>query len=936
MIKFLRWLAILAVVVASTASASAQSGSSITGSVFDQNKDAVASATVKVINIASGRVVIAKTGSSGEYKIDGLQSGSYRISVSSDGFATVARTLTLANAERISRDFSLEPGTIEDTITITAGKGNARVSVDTPYTVTVTSAAELESRRPQSTLQAIEKTPNLSSIGSNPSAERPRLRGLSSNRLLMVIDGERLNNFRSDPISGISPSVIDVTELESVEVVSGAGSSLYGSDALAGTINLVTRAPVRADAAQLLGIRFDGDLHSNGLFRRGATAINWSIPRLALRVGGSLFANRNYRSGDGTIELQEVVRLGRFATEMGNVAGNNVARTFAVWQLPERAEIINGAGHGFNDQVDLRFFPSVKQSVRYRQLNSQHKDIEFSFIAPPFDGREQSNGFRRLDKYSLGYEAHELTSWISHVSGGFYRQKYSFADDNFVSTIDEGSSWEIVPDPQSPTGFASILTGNPSTFTLGNFTDGKNSVTSYGLNLQATLIPWSGAALTTGVAYLRDFSRDEFSRTDFRPGTSEPSSSVTGRASNPDSVYKNVGWFNLLEYEPARWLRLIGGLRVDNWKTEARVTPGFPLGTEATVLDVSFSSLIADPGQIDVNGLSGISALVEGTSEIRTRNTVATGNFAVVGRLPGRINPYFRWANSYREPGITERYILRNFGDPTFSVLLISNTALKPERGNSYEAGVKAQRDRWAGSLAYFRNNLSDFLRPSFSNVLFVPADPSRGLEPLSPDFPFHGVLYVQRTNTARARIQGIEGSFELSIPLWGEGSVAPFGSFGWLKGSDLNPDASAAALIEQFYNRSDTPIKLRGSLNDAPLPGITPFRGVFGARYSSINGKWIGQYQVRYESGVVRVDPLDLSATISTQYGTLASLRSFANHSLRVGYTHRRETHRVSFVFGVDNLTDRLYFEHFQNAPATGRSFVFGITTDFSNLFRR
>jgi len=34
----------------------------------------------------------------------------------------------------------------------------------------------------------------------------------------------------------------------------------------------------------------------------------------------------------------------------------------------------------------------------------------------------------------------------------------------------------------------------------------------------------------------------------------------------------------------------------------------------------------------------------------------------------------------YREPGVTERYILRNFGDPTFSVLLVPNTALKPER----------------------------------------------------------------------------------------------------------------------------------------------------------------------------------------------------------------------------------------------------------------
>lgn len=933
---FFRRLAFVLILTVSGISASAQSGSSIAGSVFDQNKDAIAGAIVKVTHLASGRVVTTKTDSSGHYKIDGLQAGDYHISISSDGFASVTRTLSVKNSDQANHQFSLAPGTIKDSITVTAAKGNARLSVDTPQTVTVTDAPQIETDRPASTLATIERTPNLNSIGSNPAAERPRLRGLASNRLLMVIDGERLNNFRSDPLSGISPSVIDVTGLESVEVVSGAGSSLYGSDALAGTINLVTRVPLRTDAAQIIGVRFDGDIRSNSLFRRGATAINWSLPKIALRLSGSLFSTSDYHSGNEAVGIEEVVRLGRLAVDMGNLTGNNVARTYAVWQLPAKSEIPNGGGHGFNDQVDLWFFPSGKHAIRYRQLNSQHKDIEFPFITPPFDGRDQFNGFRRLDKYGVGYESHELTRWLSHISVGFYRQKHSFADDNFVSSIDPGSSWDIVADPQSPTGVASILTGNASTFTLGNFTDGKNSVTSYGLNAQTTLTPFAGAAITTGMAYLHDFSRDEFSRVDFRPGTTEPEAIVAGRASNPDSVYRNIGWFNLAEYEPARGLRLIGGLRVDNWKTEARVTRGFPLDTESAILDASFDSLIADPGQINIDGLNGISDLVAGNSGIGTRNTVVTGNAAVVVRAPGRINPYFRWANSYREPGITERYILRNFGDPTFSVLLVSNTALKPERGNNYEVGFKVQRDRLTGSLAYFRSNFEDFLRPSFSNAIFVPADPSRGLEPISPDFPFHGVLYAQRTNTARARIQGIEGSYEASILMGRAGIIIPFGTLGWLKGSDLTPDANAVTLINEFYNRSDTPIRLSGSVDDAPLSGITPFRGVFGARYNSNNGKWLGQYQIRYQSRVERVDPVDLSSTIQTQYGTLASLSPFANHSLRAGYTYRGEGYRLSFVVGADNLTNKFYFEHFQNTPAQGRSFVFGLTADFSSILRR
>jgi outer membrane receptor protein involved in Fe transport len=43
-----------------------------------------------------------------------------------------------------------------------------------------------------------------------------------------------------------------------------------------------------------------------------------------------------------------------------------------------------------------------------------------------------------------------------------------------------------------------------------------------------------------------------------------------------------------------------------------------------------------------------------------------------------------------------------------------------------------------------------------------------------------------------------------------------------------------------------------------------------------------------------------------------------------------RGEKHRVAFTVGLENLTNRLYFEHFQTAPAPGRSVVFGTTIEF------
>jgi outer membrane receptor protein involved in Fe transport len=889
----------------------------------------IVDARVEMLNIGSGVILKSQSNSEGVYELGRLPLGSYMLSINSPGFAVATRSITLRRNESYLEDFSLVPGIIESSITVTAGKGNARVAADAPQMVTVSDQSDFERRRPASTTRALEQTPNLITINANPALERPRLRGLASNRLLIVLDGERLNNVRSDPTSGVSPSIVDVAQLEGAEVLSGAGSSLYGSDAMAGVINLITPSEERGD--NYLGLRFNGDVRTNGAFRRGAATVNWNTWRFAARLSGSLFRENAYNIGNDEIPLSDVVRLGNLATAMGNEAGNNVARTYAVWSLPAGGEIANSQGHGFNDQVDFWFFPSWKQSIRYRQLNSHHKDLGFSFIAPPFDPRRQFNSFRRLDKYGLRYEGRELRTWLPRVAASFYGQKYSFPDDTLTSQILFNSSWTLGFEPGQLGFFSGRLTGNPSSFAGVNLSDNKNSITTHGLDLQATFAPFVGGLVTTGVGYLRDSSVDEFTRTDLVA----PFRVVSGRASNPDTDYTNWSWFNLFEHEPFRWLRLNGGLRVDNWSTQAKVTRGFPLGIESILLDRSFNFLLAVPGQVNTTGAAGLLDLVHGVRGISTSRTVVTGTAGAVIRLPQGINPYFRWGTSYREPGITERYLLRNFGDPSFSVLVIPNTTLRPERGREFDLGVKVQRAKWNVSANYFRNDLKDFIGNTSAGPYIIPIDPALGLGPISLEFPFHGVLYVQRVNTARARIQGVETQYEVNLAL-DQGVISAFGSTGWMKGTNLTPDEITLRLLSRFYNRSDTPVELSGSPTDAPLSSITPLRTINGVRFDSLSRRWFAEYELRYQGQVKRADPLDLSAPVSTEYGTFRSLSSFAVQSLRGGYTVRGEKHKLMFTVGLENLTNRWYFEHFQTAPAPGRSLVFGTTVELMNLLNR
>jgi outer membrane receptor protein involved in Fe transport len=930
----------------------AQDTATLSGTLKDQTGAVVAGGTVKALNTASGQEFTTAADGNGAYSI-ALLPGVYRVSAISGGLVSEPANVTLLEAGKVTQDFTLVAGGIEDTITITAGKGTARVGVETPQIVTVASALELEQRRPQSSFEAIERAPNLITVETSALRARPRLRGLDSARVLIVIDGERLNNVRTDPQTGLSTAVIDVTQLESAEVVGGAGSSLYGSDSIGGTINLVTKAPTRPDSGNILSFRLDGNYSSQGKNRRGAPTILYSNPKLALRLSGASFRVANYKMGGEAIALADAVRIGNF---FRTIPGNN-ANQFPVFSLPANAEILNGQGHGFNDQVDLWVFPTSQHSIRYRQTNSQHYSLGNAASGPPFEIQERFNGYRRLDKYGVRYEGTAINRWLPRLASGFYRQKFSFPQDQFgwsinsqlrdaAGNITRSSSWETV-------GGVNILTGNASTFTRSDFTNNKNTVTSYGADVQATLAPMVGVLVTTGFQYLRDESRDRFIRFNYfttgaTAGQVNPATLVQG-TSSPNSDYTDRAWFTQVEFDRYPLVRIAGGIRIDNWRTVASPTPGYPLGSEFQVLNRAIPAVTANPGalSVQVSSLNGFAQLASGTAPFKTNSTPVTGNLSFVLRLKG-INPYIRFANSYREPSASERYLLRNFTNPAigFSALVVGNPNLNPEHGNNLDLGVKVQKQRLSASVGYFRNyikNLVAFATPTVGTFC-VPTTAtdtvlvaSRACQP----FPSgHLVNFNGRINQGRVEIKGVEASYEIALPLGTWGSLNPFGSMGWLYGTNITAnrftDAGRINVINAVYNRNDTPIKLEGSENDVPLGSITPFRGIFGARINDRSGGLFAEYDARYQSQVKRVDPNSLVSGTLTAYGFFRSFDAFTKQSIRGGYNWRREGGRFSFTVGIDNLTNRLYFEHFQSAPAPGRAFIFGFTTEFFNLLKK
>ena len=125
---------------------------------------------------------------------------------------------------------------------LNAGRRSLRSLLDDPLHRTILSQRELLERAPSDMLQALEREVGVTVQRTQRGAASPFIRGLTGQQVLILVDGIRLNNatFRSGPnqyFNTIDPGMVD-----HIEVIRGPQAMLYGSDAIGGVINVVTRS----------------------------------------------------------------------------------------------------------------------------------------------------------------------------------------------------------------------------------------------------------------------------------------------------------------------------------------------------------------------------------------------------------------------------------------------------------------------------------------------------------------------------------------------------------------------------------------------------------------------------------------------------------------------------------------------------------------------
>ena len=208
----------------------------ITGKITDNiTGDAIPGATVYIPELKTGTIADIN----GVYKIENLPKAKVIIQISFLGYKSVVENIDLATTT--SRDFIMEQAITEMNEVVVTGSSRATEINRTPVPMITVSSRELQQNLNTNIIDAIAKLPGVSAVTTGPNVSKPFIHGLGFNRVLTLFDGVRQEGQQWGDEHGIE---IDENAVDRIEIVKGPASLTYGSDALAGVVNLLPAQPV--------------------------------------------------------------------------------------------------------------------------------------------------------------------------------------------------------------------------------------------------------------------------------------------------------------------------------------------------------------------------------------------------------------------------------------------------------------------------------------------------------------------------------------------------------------------------------------------------------------------------------------------------------------------------------------------------------------------
>ena len=328
----------------------AQASGRVVGKVTSSDGGApILGAAVQVVGTAFGTI----TRGDGTYVV-ALRPGAYTLRIRQIGFTSSTQAITIVAGQTLTRDVVLQrSATNLEAVAVIGTRAEERTVTKSPVPVDVFSAVDLKATGRTETAQMIQAlAPSVnfprSAIADGTDAVRPAtLRGLGADQVLVLVNGKRRHTTALINVNGtvgrgqsaVDLNAIPASMIDHVEILRDGAAAQYGSDAIAGVINIVLKSNAPTEVNLQSGVTAVGDGRvmqgsanagiansSGGFFHLGVEARDRQYtdrsladPRLQYFAGDAREAtiNRiNNRHGDG--ETSDLVGMFSTGTTFGN------------------------------------------------------------------------------------------------------------------------------------------------------------------------------------------------------------------------------------------------------------------------------------------------------------------------------------------------------------------------------------------------------------------------------------------------------------------------------------------------------------------------------------------------------------------------------------------------------------------------------------------
>jgi len=372
------------------------------GTVLNSENIPLVGANVFLPGIERG----ASTNNQGEFMVNQLPVGTYQVAVKYIGYMSALKNIKILADQAVEVKFILEQSVLETEPVVVTGNPYATDPLSTPQDVSYLSGREKVRVQSASLGKTIETLPGIYNMSTGAVAGKPIIRGHTGERILVLSDGvaHEYQQYGERHAPNVDPF-----NYERVEVIKGAASLLYGSDALGGAVNLIpNRFQTAANEKAELNGTITSAYHSN---------------------------NDEYMAG---------LKFGGSKSKLG-FTGCIVRRSAGNFHTPDVAPFSKTQKRGdpkFTGTIDHTDFEQINGSFGMGYLTP------LGLVSVNYDHYFNENNFLLPDGLPIGLR---LENQIAMVKGNFpYRQfifkpKFSYQRNHRLASR-SGQSRNVLPD----------------------------------------------------------------------------------------------------------------------------------------------------------------------------------------------------------------------------------------------------------------------------------------------------------------------------------------------------------------------------------------------------------------------------------------------------------------------------------------------------------